>query len=285
MNGSGVGGRGGGSGRMAESRMAKSSEVSVADRFAAEEVERFGRDGYLVVRGQAGAEVVREMRLATEDGLRREIGPIEYEAELQYPGAPRSLEEAGGRTVRRLKQAIGRHPVFTEWLNSPALLERVRQLLRPEVAVPLAHHNCIMTKQPRHSSETGWHQDIRYWSFARPELVSVWLALGDETAANGCLRLIPGSHGMVFDRGRFDDALFFRADHPENAELLRGEVMAELTAGDVLFFHCRTLHAATQNRASGPKFSVVFTFRPLDNPPATGSRSASQPELVFWAGV
>jgi phytanoyl-CoA hydroxylase len=244
-------------------------------------VQRFHRDGYIVVRGLAGEALLREMRLATEEGLRREIPPIEYEADLQYPGAPRSLEERGGRTVRRLKQAHGRHPVFGQWLNFPPLLERVRQLLGPDVAVPLAHHNCIMTKQPRHSSETGWHQDIRYWSFARPELVSVWLALGDETRANGCLRLIPGSHRMHFDRGRFDDALFFRPDIPENAEVLRNEVTAELGAGDVLFFHCRTLHAATHNSTGEPKFSVVFTFRPLDNPPVAGSRSASLPELVF----
>ena len=57
-----------------------------------------------------------------------------------------------------------------------------------------AHHNCVMTKNPGYSSETHWHQDIRYWSFQQPELVSVWTALGREHKGNGCLRVLPGSH-------------------------------------------------------------------------------------------
>jgi phytanoyl-CoA hydroxylase len=138
-----------------------------------------------------------------------------------------------------------------------------------------------MTKQPRHSSETGWHQDIRYWSFERPELVSVWLALGREHPENGCLQLVPGTHRQSFDRSRFDDDLFLRGDLPENQALTAGAVNAELDPGDVLFFHCRTFHAAGRNQTDEPKYSLVFTFRPLDNCPLPGSRSASLPELLI----
>ena len=127
--------------------------------------------------------------------------------------------------------------------------------------MPLAHHNCIMTKEPRHSSDTGWHQDIRYWSFERPELVSVWLALTSETTKNGCLRLIPGSHRLNLDRERFDQDLFLRPELPENQALIEKAVWAELEPGDVLFFHARTFHAASRNHTDRAKFSVVFTFR------------------------
>jgi phytanoyl-CoA hydroxylase len=138
-----------------------------------------------------------------------------------------------------------------------------------------------MTKQPEFSSDTGWHQDIRYWSFTRPELVSVWLALGAETLDNGCLHLIPGSHRMTFERHRFDEDLFFRPDLPENSHLISTKIAAELSPGDVLFFHGRTFHAASRNFTPNPKFSVVFTVRPADNPPLPGTRSASMPELLI----
>src|SRR5262249_36558013 len=154
--------------------------------------------------------------------------PVEYEADLHYPGAPQSREGAGGDTIRRLKEAHGRDPVFTQWISHERLTARLQQLLGPRVVMPLAHHNCIMTKQPRFSSETGWHQDIRYWSFARPELISVWLALGHETTENGCLYLIPGSHRMEFSRSRLDEALFLRPDLSENAELISQKVAAPL---------------------------------------------------------
>ena len=50
-------------------------------------------------------------------------------------------------------------------------------------------------------------------------------------------------------------------------------------AGDVLLFHCLALHAAGPNRTDDTKYSVVFTYRPEDNPPSAGSRSASGGEL------
>ena len=249
--------------------------------FTAAEVEQFARDGYLIARGLCGPALREQMLQAAYDGLGREDGPIEYEADLHYPGAPSSKQARGGRTVRRLKQAHSRHYVFTEWLTHPPLTARLRQLLGPQLVCPLAHHNCVMTKQPEFSSDTGWHQDIRYWSYQRPELVSVWLALGPERPENGCLWVIPGTHRGSFERHRFDEALFLRPDLPENQSLIAQKLPAELEPGDVLFFHARTFHAASRNHTRDPKLSVVFTFRPLDNPPLPGSRSAESPELFI----
>ena len=41
------------------------------------------------------------------------------------------------------------------------------------------------------------------------------------------------------------------------------------------------LLASTRNQAADPKYSLVFTYRPLDNPPVAGTRSASLPELLI----
>jgi phytanoyl-CoA hydroxylase len=254
-----------------------------ADRFSADEVAQFRRAGFVIARGLAGPEICRQMMECTQATLAAPFGPVEYEADLHYPGAPGSRAAAGGDTIRRLKEAHGRHPVFTQFVSQPSLVLRLQQLLGPQVVMPLAHHNCVMTKQPRYSSETGWHQDIRYWSFARPELVSVWLALGRETPENGCLYVIPGTHTLAISRDRLDEALFLRAELAENAALIAQKVPAGLEPGDVLFFHCRTFHAAGRNRTNETKYSVVFTFRPADNPPSPGTRSASLPELLLPA--
>lgn len=253
-------------------------------RFTDAECREFERDGYLVVRQLAARTQVDEMRAAVSRQLAEEVGPVEYEAELQYPGAPTSRSSTGGNTIRRLKEAHARHPVFTHWVTSPSVVARLEQLLTPPVVMPLAHHNCIMTKQPRFSSETHWHQDIRYWSYQRSELVSLWLALGRETESNGCLLVIPGSHQMSFAPERYDGAKFLREDLPENQELISRRRLVELEPGDALFFHCRTFHAAGRNHTETTKYSVVFTFRPFDNPPLRGSRSASMGELLLPHG-
>lgn len=258
--------------------------VSSPSQFTDAEIGQFLREGFVVVRGLASEADLARMRLVTERGVSEVIAPVEYEAELHYPGAPESIESDGGRTIRRLKQAHSRDFVFTDWMLRPEILGRLQQLLGPRVVCPLAHHNCIMTKQPRFSSETGWHQDIRYWSFQRPELINAWIALGSERPDNGCLQVIPGSHTMALERERFDGELFFRADLPENQPLLATKRFVSLAAGDVLFFHCKTLHAASRNTTQETKYSVVFTFRAADNPPLPNTRSSSLPELLLTPG-
>ncbi len=251
------------------------------DCFTPQAVSSFHKDGYIIQRGLVPeAYIHRILDVAKRDaGLH--YGDIEYEADVQYPGAPTSVKAEGGRTIRRLKQAFSRDPVFSQLVKEPFLLNRLRQLVGPQVVMPLAHHNCIMTKHPKYSSDTGWHQDIRFWSFANSELVNAWVALGDETLTNGCLRLLPGTHRMKLQPGQLDEELFFRDDLEQNRDALDAAVTAELRSGDVLFFHARCFHAATRNFSENTKYSAVFTFRSLDNPPIEGSHSAALPELLL----
>jgi phytanoyl-CoA hydroxylase len=247
--------------------------------FGTAERERFLAEGFVVVRRLADPATCGCVLARAQADLAAERAPVEYEAQLHYPGAPASLEAPGGHTVRRLLQACARDAVFRDFGTSPVVVAHLRQLLGPRAGLAQAHHNCVMTKQPRYSSATRWHQDIRYWSFERPELVSVWLALGEERPANGGLYVIPGSHRIALERDRFDEAMFLREDLAANRPLLDQRMAVELNAGDVLFFHCRTLHAARANATDAIKFSLVFTYHALDNPPRPGTRSASLPSI------
>ena len=249
--------------------------------FTSLELQQFARDGFVIARALARPAERAAMRAVSEAHLAGAVGPLEYESDVGYPGAPPSKQAPGGTTVRRLLQAYARDPVFAAWARDPRVLARVRQLLGPQVLLPQAHHNCIMTKQPQFSSATHWHQDVRYWSYTQPNLVNVWLALGSETIANGCLLLLPGTHTLQVERARLDAALFLRADLKENAALIATAVAAPLAPGDVLFFHARSFHAAGRNTTQEPKFSVVFTYREAANLPVAGSRSAAHPDIVL----
>lgn len=247
--------------------------------FSPEELSRFRNDGFAVVRGLAPPELRERMQALARAHLAAAIPPLEYEAQVRYPGAPDSLDAPGGRTVRRLLQACSRDRSLRDWGTSIELASRLRQLLGPDVALSQAHHNCIMTKDPAYSSLTGWHQDIRYWAFERPDLVSAWLALGAEREENGCLLVVPGSHRLELPRHCYDEALFLRTDLDETKALAAGQTRVELDAGDVLFFHARLLHAAGRNRTRETKLSLVFTYHAVDNQPLAGTRSASLPSI------
>ncbi|MCY1032413.1 phytanoyl-CoA dioxygenase family protein [Corallococcus sp. BB11-1] len=241
-----------------------------------EQCQRFAADGYLILPSFVDGGTCARMRASIQEQLASGEGPVEYEADVAYPGSPASLTVEGGRTVRRLLRAHERSPLFAAWFDDARMREALGQLLEGPVVQARAHHNCVMTKQPRFSSDTGWHQDVRYWSFTRPELISTWLALGVETPENGGLKVLPGTHRMAFASERYDDRLFLRPELPENAALIADAQYVRLAPGDVLLFHARLFHAASRNHTVDTKYSVVATYRKTDNLPIPGSRSAQQ---------
>lgn len=240
----------------------------------------FERDGFVVAPALCPTARLQRMRFAVERDLGAPVAPVEYEADVAYPGAPAGRDAPGGKTIRRLLDALGRDPVFAEWACCDAMTGRARALLRTrDIRVVRAHHNCIMTKHPDFSSATGWHQDIRYWSFDRPELVNAWTALDPEACDNGGMRLIPGSHRAAFDTRAFDSDRFFRTDHAPNRAWIDGAIQVDLQPGDVLFFHAGLLHAAGRNLTERRKRAVVFSYRPATNRPLRGTRSAAVEDL------
>ena len=242
----------------------------------------FATAGFVVRKGLCPLTVCASVLTEVRAQLDPVLAPAEFEADVGYPGAPISRAVPGGRTPRRLLSAISRFPTLKAFATSPQVKAQIQMLMDVRnVSLSQAHHNCVMTKSPDHSSATLWHQDVRYWSFDRPELVSMWVALGEENVRNGSLRVIPGSHLLDLDRGRFDHALFLRPEVAENKSLLRTAKLIELDPGDVLFFHSRLFHAAGPNRTQQVKLSVVFTYHATDNKPIPGTRSAQYESVVL----
>jgi len=243
------------------------------------QIERLRDEGYVVVPRFVPPDAVAKLNGAARAQLAARADPVEFEADLQYPGAPPSRTAAGGETVRRLLDAYGRDSVFAGWGTAPALREWMEAYFGERVLMSRTHHNCLMTKHPLYGSLTNWHRDIRYWSFEREDLVSAWFALGEERVDNGALWFVPASHRMAFDAARFDEARFFRADQTDNAAVLQSAESPHLAPGDAVFFHCNTLHSAGQNRTDAVKFSLVYTYHGRSNAPRAGTRSASKSEV------
>ena len=244
------------------------------------EAEQFHRDGFFVVRQLASAAEVETLRTLASTLLDPLQGPVEFEADTGYPGAPKQRLDEGGLTPRRLLHAYSRDALLRAWARDARVARRLTRFFGGVAPwVSQCHHNCIMTKHPKFSSLTSWHQDIRYWSFQRPDLISTWLALGSERKANGALLVIPGSHRLEIDALRYDQALFLRTDLPENQALIAQAKMVELDAGDMLFFHCRLFHAAGRNETDVLKCSLVFSYHDEHNRANPGTRSAVYPSI------
>ena len=72
-----------------------------------------------------------------------------------------------------------------------AILDVVEDLIGPDI---LCFASRFWMKGPGDGAYVPWHQDSAYFGLDPHDLVAVWVALTDSSPANGCVRVIPGSH-------------------------------------------------------------------------------------------
>lgn len=229
-----------------------------------QQLNDFNQNGFLLLRNFAQESMCDEILKLAKEEMKNKKEPIETEGE--YNDNQNSI-------IRRLRQVYDRNTIFQKWMTNEEMRPILKQILGDKPVLTLAHHNSIMTKMPSKSTQSGWHQDIRYWYFETGDLVSVWLALGEENQQNGVLEFIPNSHKMNFKKEQFDDKLFFRTDLEENQDLINTKVSFDLKKGDIVLFHAKTLHRANKNSTNEPKISFVYTVRKNSNLPLKNTRS------------
>ena len=244
------------------------------------QVQQFKIDGYLILPNLISRASVEELNAVTQNHLQTRHEPFELEANVHYPGAPKSESAAGGDTIRRLRMAYERHAIYTKMAQLPEILDAIQQILQSEtVLLSPSHHNCVMTKQPKFSSATLWHRDTRYWDFSDKYLINAWFALGDELQENGAMKILPGSHRWDVSEHALDEAQFLKPEHPDNQERLATERLICLNAGDVVLFSAHCFHAAGNNQTQTPKFSLIYTYHGESTLPIAGTHSAEGEEI------
>ena len=231
-----------------------------------QELNEFNENGFIILRNFVSEEFCNKILEKAKEHLQKKQAPIETEQEYMNVDEEKI-------TVRRLRQVYDREEVFRDWMTNQEIRPILKQILNDTPVLTLAHHNSIMTKLPHESTRTYWHQDRRYWHFNGDNLVSVWLSLGDEFLENGLLEFIPASHKIQFSKDRFDENSNFLDENKENQELIKTRTSQNLKKGDVVLFHCKTLHHASKNQSDDAKISFVYTVRAKANTPIKGTRS------------
>lgn len=243
------------------------------------EAQSYARDGYLLrERVFAPGELVA-LRTAIEDVIAHVV------ARATRPEANPELRLADGHRLQFTAQTI----LQWEWREgSPEvrLIEPFTHLdarfaplwddprfIRPAAAMlgvdAVGPFTCKLNlKRPREGSPFPWHQDYPYWYVRTPatahEIVTAILFLDDATAANGALRVLPGSHHAgpaPRDRG---EPTGFLAD-PARIDASR-EVLIEAPAGSLLFCPALLLHRSTANTSDAQRRAILLSFQPAGRP-------------------
>ena len=254
-----------------------------------EQLNSFQTNGFLILRDFLNLSQCEAILDVATVHLKHLIEPLETEVEYQKKSKIYRTEVRDYRSddtkenvmVRRLRQVYHRDILFKNWMEDEKIRPILEQILDDQVSITIAHHNSIMTKMPHSSTNTEWHQDRRYWRYSDDNLVSVWLALGEEESQNGVLEFIPKSHLMTFSDEQFDDKEYFHDKSSQNMSLIETKVSSRLKQGDVVLFHSKLLHRANANRSKKPKISFVYTVKGASTKAIEGTRSDSYPEILL----
>ena len=154
-----------------------------------------------------------------------------------------------------------------ELSRDPRLLDAIEDLIGPDV---LLTNSIFRIKEPGSSTFYGWHQDAARIR-VEPGFVLAFIAIGEATSDNGCLRVIPGSQRGVrpFGLVSYADRQVARVREVDES----GAVDMVLAKGQVGLLHCNTIHGSGPNRSSGRRIGLINDYTAPSARQSTGMGS------------
>lgn len=152
-------------------------------------------------------------------------------------------------------------PWLNELIRHPKILDSVEAILGPDI---LCWATNFFIKEAHDPSYVSWHQDSTYWGLSRPDVLTAWVALSDSRVENGCMRVLPGSHG---------EQLGHRDTFAKNNLLSRGQeievevdeakaVDITLQPGEMSLHHVKLIHGSGANHANDRRIGFAVRYVP-----------------------
>lgn len=219
-----------------------------AARLDAAEVAAYHRDGQVTPRWRlapdelAGMRALLEALLASRADARPDF--------LALPHVPAT--DGAGLDVAR---------AFFDFATAPALLDLVEQLIGPDIVL---WASAVFCKPAGTGLEVPWHQDGQYWPIRPRATVTAWFAIDDVDAANGCMRIVPGSHRLgVLSHAKSDreDLVLDNVLDDARLDLARARDVV-LAAGQVSLHHVDLVHGSPPNRSTRRRAGYAIRYMP-----------------------
>ena len=193
---------------------------------------------------------LQPVRFASEDEMRDYRGRLE-EFEAKYP------DHVGKLGVKA--------NVLCPWADELARLEIILDVMEDLLGPDIVLWGCGFRIKPADGRTFAeWHQDS--WVAAlKPFFCTATLAFSEYTQANGCLRVIPGSHrwgDLPMHETGDEDSILTRpykvtSDFDESAAV---DVL--MRPGEMTVQHDHAIHGSRPNRSGARRVGMLATFAP-----------------------
>lgn len=215
------------------------------------EKKHYDRQGFVIVRNLLESADFDELR-SQLDRYVRDVVPTLADVDAFYQ------DRARPETLKQL-QRMGCDRFFRDYMGHPRWMTLAETLVGEPVT---ADQPEWFDKPPGTNHVTPPHQDNFYFSLAPSNVVTIWLALDDVDAENGCLRYVDGSHLRGLRAHMKSKILGFSQGISDySADDFTREIAVPLRPGDAVAHHGMTIHRADAN-ISGHRhrrsFAMVF---------------------------
>jgi phytanoyl-CoA hydroxylase len=258
------------------------TQKQVLDR---EQVDRYGRDGYLLLE-----DALSPWQLARLDAVfeawveesRSHDGPYGE----TFDGRPRFDVEPGHcaerPALRRVASPIEVSDAYLEVMRANPALDAVAQLIGPNLRF---RESKVNSKLPGTATHLKFHQDLPFGPLTNEDLITVLFHLDEVTAENGPLEVVPGSHrGPLYEH--WHDGVFTGAVSPEvEAMAKEGAVTCCGAAGSAYLLDARLLHGSAPNLSSAPRTLFIVQYHAEDAYPLAPNHLPSRFDGDVVAGV
>jgi ectoine hydroxylase-related dioxygenase (phytanoyl-CoA dioxygenase family) len=166
-------------------------------------------------------------------------------------------------------RAAGRHGTIVQdaWRKAPGFDALVRSRAS-DAAVAIAgaplvlFQDHLVAKPPGGSAEIRWHQDYAYWPLDAPTGVTMWIALDDADADNGCLHYLAGTHrlGERAPADFTDGAAMPVSALPAIDPAGRTPIAMPVRAGEALAHDPLVWHMSPPNASARPRRAWSITW-------------------------
>ena len=235
---------------------------------------RFGSDGFVHLEGFLSPAQVADV-LANVERFVREVVPAAPDTDVFYEDKERP------ETLKQLIR-VQLHDDYFRSLLEEGIFPKTAADLLGEPVRPVNQQ--LFIKPPGGASRpTPPHQDGFYFHLEPCSATTLWLALDDVDAENGCLRYVRGSHRRGVRPHRRTGTLGFSQGVSDfgTPEDLANEVACTARAGDVIAHHALTIHRADGNRAPGrPRRALGLVYYGISAHDSADEHEAYQRKLA-----
>jgi phytanoyl-CoA hydroxylase len=195
------------------------------------------------------------------DGFLR-VGPVLTDEELAE--ARINVDRIVAEQVRlgkRPEYAMAVHALdayFSRLAVLPRFLDILECVMGPDIVLVSTH---LLCKPPHDGHPVSWHQDGAFTPIEPMSLVTLYLALDDCDAGNGCMRMLPGSHknGLArHDVIHVGDAT--RKELGRDVVDAYTSVPLELNAGECSLHLPWTIHGSDANRSDRRRAALPMRY-------------------------